>query len=216
MSSIVSEFIAVAGIKRPLTGLGRLNKRMRLVTDHVIQHSYTFTTFGDRVSLKRRHTVEEHDVLAKKGRYDVKIENENEKGKEKGEEKEKGEGEEKGEENEKGKEKGEEKESNGLANVKRGRADENNEIVYKKRCGELDTDSSDNIELVIKECPDLSAARRVVPIIGLSPEYWIQYMCGPDPRIWAALDIQRAWRLRRRRRLQNNLEYLNFGGLKIT
>jgi hypothetical protein len=71
----------------------------------------------------------------------------------------------------------------------------------------------ETIMLVVKEVPK---KRRSAPVIGLSPEYWSQYMCGPDPRIWAAEDIQRAWRRTRQRRLLNSVEYLNFDGLKLT
>jgi len=97
---------------------------------------------------------------------------------------------------------------------KRGRSIEKDESENKKYRCEQEVDSSENIELVIMESSDKVVPR--VPLIGLSPEYWCQYMCGPDPRIWAALDIQRAWRRRRRRRLQNTIEHLNFDGLKLS
>jgi hypothetical protein len=95
---------------------------------------------------------------------------------------------------------------------KRGRdVEAGNEITAKK--GRYEAEISGDIELVVKELPN---KRSGVLEIGLNPEYWCQYMCGPDPRVWAAEDIQRAWRLRRKRRLQNSLEYLNFDGLKLS
>jgi hypothetical protein len=96
---------------------------------------------------------------------------------------------------------------------KRGRSVTEPAVPKKARCNPEQAASDETITLVVKEVPK---KRRSVPEIGLSPEYWSQYMCGPDPRIWAAEDIQRAWRRMRQRRLLNSVEYLNFDGLKLT